>query len=159
MPTFHVSDDEYDEGRYIVEEINHLRREDYYKYSDFAILYRMNSQSRAIEEILRREDIPYKIVGGLKFYERKEIKDIIAYLRLINNPSDNLALKRIINEPKRGIGKTSLDKIQAISEQTGIPMYQIIKEADQYGLSRVYSNAQGFIEVIEDLISKKMSIR
>ena len=155
LPTFHVSDDEYDEGRYIVEEINHLRREDYYKYSDFAILYRMNSQSRAIEEILRREDIPYKIVGGLKFYERKEIKDIIAYLRLINNTSDNLALKRIINEPKRGIGKTSLDKIQAISEQTGIPMYQIIKEADQYGLSRVYSNAQGFIEVIEDLISKK----
>lgn len=155
LPTFHVSDDEYDEGRYIVEQINHLRREEYYKYSDFAILYRMNSQSRAIEEILRREDIPYKIVGGLKFYERKEIKDIISYLRLINNPSDNLALKRIINEPKRGIGKTSLDKIQAISEQTGIPMYQIIKEADQYGLSRVYSNAQGFIEVIEDLISKK----
>ena len=155
LPTFHVSDDEYDEGRYIVEQINHLRREEYYKYSDFAILYRMNSQSRAIEEILRREDIPYKIVGGLKFYERKEIKDIISYLRLINNPSDNLALKRIINEPKRGIGKTSLDKIQAISEQTGIPMYQIIKEADQYGLSRVYTNAQGFIEVIEDLISKK----
>ena len=155
LPTFHVSDDEYDEGRYIVEEINHLRREEYYKYSDFAVLYRMNSQSRAIEEILRREDIPYKIVGGLKFYERKEIKDIIAYLRLINNTSDNLALKRIINEPKRGIGKTSLDKIQAISEQTGIPMYEIIKEADQYGLARVYTNAQSFISVIEDLISKK----
>lgn len=155
LPTFHVSDDEYDEGRYIVEEINHLRREEYYKYSDFAVLYRMNSQSRAIEEILRREDIPYKIVGGLKFYERKEIKDTIAYLRLINNTSDNLALKRIINEPKRGIGKTSLDKIQAISEQTGIPMYEIIKEADQYGLARVYTNAQSFISVIEDLISKK----
>lgn len=155
LPTFHVSDDEYDEGRYIVEEINHLRREEYYKYSDFAVLYRMNSQSRAIEEILRREDIPYKIVGGLKFYERKEIKDIIAYLRLINNTSDNLALKRIINEPKRGIGKTSLDKIQAISEQTGIPMYEIIKEADQYGLARVHANAQNFITVIEDLISKK----
>ena len=155
LPTFHVSDDEYDEGRYIVEQINHLRREEYYKYSDFAILYRMNSQSRAIEEILRREDIPYKIVGGLKFYERKEIKDIIAYLRLINNTSDNLALKRIINEPKRGIGKTSLDKIQAISEQTGVPMYQIIKEADQYGLARIYNNAKEFIEVIEDLISKR----
>ena len=155
LPIFHTADDEYDEGRYIVEQINHLRREEYYKYSDFAILYRMNSQSRAIEEILRREDIPYKIVGGLKFYERKEIKDIISYLRLINNPSDNLALKRIINEPKRGIGKTSLDKIQAISEQTGIPMYQIIKEADQYGLARVYNNAKGFIEIIEELISKK----
>ena len=155
LPTFHVSDDEYDEGRYIVEQINHLRREEYYKYSDFAILYRMNSQSRAIEEILRREDITYKIVGGLKFYERKEIKDIISYLRLINNTSDNLALKRIINEPKRGIGKTSLDKIQAISEQSGIPMYEIIKEADNYGLTRVYTNAKPFIEVIEDLISKK----
>ena len=155
LPTFHVSDDEYDEGRYIVQEINHLKREEYYKYSDFAILYRMNSQSRAIEEILRREDIPYKIVGGLKFYERKEIKDIIAYLRLINNTSDNLALKRIINEPKRGIGKTSLDKIQAISEQSGIPMYEIIKEADNYGLTRVYTNAKHFIDVIEDLISKK----
>ena len=155
LPTLHDSDDEYDEGRYIVEQINHLRREEYYKYSDFAILYRMNSQSRAIEEILRREDIPYKIVGGLKFYERKEIKDIISYLRLINNTSDNLALKRIINEPKRGIGKTSLDKIQTISDQTGIPMYQIIKEADSYGLARVYANAKGFIDVIEDLISKK----
>lgn len=155
LPTFHVSDDEYDEGRYIVQEINHLKREEYYKYSDFAILYRMNSQSRAIEEILTREDVPYKIVGGLKFYERKEIKDITAYLRLINNTSDNLALKRIINEPKRGIGKTSLDKIQAISEQSGIPMYEIIKEADNYGLTRVYTNAKTFIDVIEDLISKK----
>lgn len=76
----------------------------------------MNSQSRAIEDILRREDIPYKIIGGLKFYERKEIKDTIAYLRLIANTADNLSLKRIINEPKRGIGKTSLDKVQEISE-------------------------------------------
>lgn len=155
LPCIYCGEDEYDEGRYIVEQINHLKTEEYYKNSDFTILYRMNAQSRAIEDILMREGIPYKVIGGLKFYERKEIKDIIAYLRLINNPSDNLALKRIINEPKRGIGKTSLDKIQAISEQTGIPMYQIIKEADQYGLSRVYSNAQGFIEVIEDLISKK----
>ena len=99
LPIVHKSDDEYDEGRYIVEEINHLRREEYFKYSDFVVLYRMNSQSRAIEEILRREGVPYKIVGGLKFYERKEIKDIISYLRLIYNFSDNISLKRIINEP------------------------------------------------------------
>src|SRR5699024_6633384 len=109
LPVIHKADDEYDEGRFIVEEINHLRREEYFKYSDFSILYRMNSQSRAIEEILRREGIPYKILGGLKFYERKEIKDIISYLRLIYNFSDNISLKRIINEPKRGIGKTSID--------------------------------------------------
>ena len=87
----------------------------------------MNTQSRAIEDILRRESIPYKIIGGLKFYERKEIKDIISYLRLIQNPSDNLSLKRIINEPKRGIGKTSLDKIETISEANNISMYEIIK--------------------------------
>ena len=112
----YLADNEYDEGSYIVEQIEHLKREKYYKYSDFAILYRMNTQSRAIEDIFRRENIPYKIIGGLKFYERKEIKDIIAYLRLIQNTSDNLSLKRIINEPKRGIGKTSLDSIEELAE-------------------------------------------
>ena len=93
LPIVYSARDEYDEGRYIVEQIEHLKREEYYKYSDFAILYRMNTQSRAIEDILRREDVPYKIIGGLKFYERKEIKDIISYLRLINNPSDNIAFR------------------------------------------------------------------
>ena len=155
LPIVYSARDEYDEGRYIVEQIEHLKREEYYKYSDFAILYRMNTQSRAIEDILRREDVPYKIIGGLKFYERKEIKDIISYLRLINNPSDNIALKRIINEPKRGIGKTSLDKIQNISDETGISMYEIIKDAATYGLNRVYANAQEFINVIEELRSIK----
>ena len=154
LPTIHKSDDEYDEGRYIVEQINHLRTEEYFKYSDFTILYRMNSQSRAIEEILRREGIPYKIVGGLKFYERKEIKDIISYLRLIYNFSDNISLKRIINEPKRGIGKTSIDNIQEISEQTGLSMFDIIKHADEYGLNRVKANAAEFIQTIEYLRSK-----
>ena len=151
LPTVHKSDDEYDEGRYIVEQINHLKTEEYYKYSDFTILYRMNSQSRAIEEILRREGIPYKIVGGLKFYERKEIKDIISYLRLIYNFSDNISLKRIINEPKRGIGKTSIDNIQEISEKTGLSMFDIIKHADEYGLNRVKANADEFIQTIEYL--------
>ena len=151
LPEIHKADDEYDEGRYIVEQINHLKTEEYFKYSDFTILYRMNSQSRAIEEILRREGIPYKIVGGLKFYERKEIKDIISYLRLIYNFSDNISLKRIINEPKRGIGKTSIDNIAEISEKTGLSMFDIIKHADEYGLNRVKANAQEFIETIEYL--------
>ena len=151
LPTVYKADDEYDEGRYIVEQINHLKTEEYFKYSDFTILYRMNSQSRAIEEILRREGIPYKIVGGLKFYERKEIKDIISYLRLIYNFSDNISLKRIINEPKRGIGKTSIDNIQEISEKTGLSMFDIIKHADEYGLNRVKTNSIEFIETIEYL--------
>ena len=126
LPEVHLCDNEYDEAAYIAQQIEHLKREEYYKYSDFAILYRMNTQSRSIEEILVRESIPYKIVGGHKFYERKEIKDIIAYLRLIENTSDNLSLQRIINEPKRGIGKTSLEKIEniaAINRDINVPGY------------------------------------
>ncbi len=150
LPYIFCGNDEYEESTFLVQEINRLKREEYYKYSDFVILYRMNSQSRAIEDVLRREDIPYKIVGGLKFYERKEIKDIIAYLRLIANTSDNLSLERIINEPKRGVGKTSIENIQKISAETGISMYQIIKEADKY-LPRIYSNTREFIQTIEEL--------
>ena len=159
LPKVFRGDNEYDEANYIVRQINTLKMEEYYKYSDFAILYRMNSQSRSIEDILRREDIPYKIVGGLKFYERKEIKDIIAYLRLIQNTSDNLSLTRIINEPKRGVGKTSLDNIDAISASNGISMYEVIKNADSYGLNRVFANTREFINTIEELKSKKDEIK
>ena len=155
LPKVFSADNEYDEGKYIAEQIEHLIREEKYKYSDFAVLYRMNTQSRAIEEILRREDIPYKIVGGLKFYERKEIKDIISYLRLVQNPADNLSLNRVINEPKRGIGKTSLDKIAQISEENNISMYQVIKNAEIYGLNRVYLNSREFIDCMELIIAKK----
>ena len=155
LPYIYHGDDEYDEARYIVEQINHLKTEEYYKYSDFSVLYRMNSQSRAIEDILNREGIPYKVIGGLKFYERKEIKDALCYLRLIANTSDNLSLKRIINEPKRGIGKTSLDNIQEISEKTGTSMYDVIKNAQNYGLNRVHANSREFIELIEELKAKK----
>ena len=151
LPCIYKAEDEYDEASYIVKQINMLKMEEYLKLSDFVILYRMNSQSRAIEDIFRRENIPYKIIGGLKFYERKEIKDIIAYLRLIFNTSDNLSLKRIINEPKRGIGKTSLDNIQDISDKTGKSMYEIIKYAEQYELNRVKENSIQFVEVIEEL--------
>ena len=159
LPKVYSAKNEYDEGTYIAEQIEHLRREEYYKYSDFSILYRMNTQSRAIEEMLRREGIPYKIIGGLKFYERKEIKDIISYLRLIQNPVDNLSLKRIINEPKRGIGKTSLDKIEEISINTGISMYEVIENADQYGLNRVFINSREFVNAIQELRSKKDELK
>ena len=159
LPCIYCGEDEYDEGRYIVEQINHLKTEEYYKNSDFTILYRMNAQSRAIEDILMREGIPYKVIGGLKFYERKEIKDIIAYLRLIHNSADNLSLKRIINEPKRGIGKTSIEQIQEISDKTGNSMYEIIRNAQEYGLTRVFSNSRDFIEQIEYLKSKKDELK
>ena len=97
---------------------------------------------------MRREDVPYKIIGGLKFYERKEIKDTIAYLRLIANQADNLALERIINEPKRGVGKTSLDKIEQISNETGMPMYEVVKNAQNY-VPKIYSNTRPFIDLVE----------
>ena len=155
LPKVYQADNEYDEASYVVEQIEHLRREEYYKYKDFAILYRMNTQSRAIEDILRRENIPYKIIGGLKFYERKEIKDLIAYLRLIQNHNDNLSLRRIINEPKRGIGKASLDKIELMSNDIGEPMYEIIKRADEFGLNRVFLNSREFVNTIEELSAKK----
>lgn len=155
MPTLHIAKNEYDEATFIVEQMEHLKREEYYKYSDFTILYRTNAQSRAIEDILRRENIPYKIIGGLKFYERKEIKDIISYLRLIQNPSENLSLQRIINEPKRGIGKTSLEKIEELSNANGISMYEIIKNAENFGLNKVYINSREFVNVIEEMHAKK----
>lgn len=155
LPKVYQADNEYDEGSYIVSQIEHLKREEYYKYSDFSVLYRMNTQSRAIEDIFRRENIPYKIVGGLKFYERKEIKDIIAYLRLIQNGNDNISLKRIINEPKRGIGKTSLERVEQIAITNETSMYDVIKNAEQYGLNRVYLNSREFVNVIEELKAKK----
>lgn len=159
LPQVHICDNEYDEAAYIVEQIEHLKREEYYKYSDFAVLYRMNTQSRSIEEILVREGIPYKIVGGHKFYERKEIKDIISYLRLIQNTSDNLSLQRIINEPKRGIGKTSLEKIENIATINQISMYEVIKKADSFGLNKVFVNSREFVEIIEELSAKKEEIK
>ena len=116
MPEVYRGDDEYDEANFIVRKIESLRSSEYYKNSDFAVLYRMNSQSRSIEDVLRRENIPYKIIGGLKFYERKEIKDALCYLRLIQNTNDNLSLSRIINEPKRGIGNTRMQNVEQIAQ-------------------------------------------
>lgn len=111
--------------------------------------------SRSIEDIFRRENIPYKIIGGQKFYERKEIKDAIAYLRLIHNQADNLSLQRVINEPKRGIGQTSMEKIENIGIINRISMYEVIKKADEFGLNKVFLNSREFISTIEELASRK----
>lgn len=150
-PTFHQAQDEYDEANYVVEQVNHLRREEYYHYADFTILYRTNAQSRAFETVFMREGIPYKVVGGQKFYERKEIKDIIAYLRVIANPNDDVSLKRIINEPKRGIGKTTLEQIEMISNDKNVSMFTIIKDIDQYVATRANANIRDFVTFIETM--------
>ena len=158
-PFVYRGDTEYDEANFICNKIEALKSMEYYKYSNFAVLYRMNSQSRVIEQVLAREQIPYKVIGGLKFFERKEIKDIIAYLRLIQNTNDNLSLTRIINEPKRGIGNTSLANVEQIANNDGISMYEVIKKSAEYGLNRVYANSQEFISTIEELKDKKNSLK
>src|SRR3546814_10204837 len=101
-------------------------------YRDFAILYRTNAQSRAMEEGLRKLNVPYKIYGGLSFYQRKEIRDLIAYFRLTVNHNDEQALKRIINYPARGIGKTSLDKLILAAGQQDKPLWEIVENSRQY---------------------------
>ena len=140
---------EYMEARIIADSILTSMRENGYKYSDFAVLYRMNTLSRVIEEIFVQEGIPYKMVGGLKFWDRKEIKDIISYLRLIENPADNIAFSRIINEPKRGIGNTTLDKISRLSMETGLSMYDITKRANEFGMNKLYVLAYDLISTLE----------
>ncbi len=157
-PTVYQGNDEYDEANYVVSQVHTLKTEEYYQYSDFAILYRTNAQSRAFEDVLMREQIPYKVVGGQKFYERKEIKDIIAYLRLIQNTADNVSLKRIINEPKRGIGKTSLDAVEQAANQLGKSMFDVIKEADKYVATRANGALKEFAEFIMNMQEDTSSI-
>ena len=157
-PRLFQSDNEYDEANYVVSQINKLKREEYYKYSDFAILYRTNAQSRAFEDIFMREGIPYKVVGGQKFYDRKEIKDIIAYLRIINNASDDVSFKRIINEPKRGIGKTSLDALEDYARMSGMTMYDVAKDADKYISTRANNAFKEFAAKIESLRAMDLGV-
>ncbi len=111
------------------------------KYTDFAVLYRTNAQSRMVEEIFLKSNIPYKIVGGTKFYDRKEIKDILAYLRLIGNPDDEISFARIINMPKRGIGATSIDKIINYGVQNGISLTAVLDEIEHVGVSAKITKA------------------
>ena len=157
VPFIYTGKDEYDEASFVTKKIEEIKCNDNFKYSDFAVLYRMNAQSRAIEDIFMREGIPYKIVGGLKFYERKEIKDIIAYLRLIANQNDNLSLVRIINEPKRGIGAVSLNKVEELAVENETSMYNIIKNADKY-IPRIHGNVYEFVEMIEVLKDADLTI-
>lgn len=146
-----VGPSEREEAKYVAERIKaHCGKAG--SYNDCAILYRTNSQSRALEEILMQERIPYKVLAGTRFYDRKEIKDIIAYLRLIYNFSDNVSLERIINEPKRKIGDATLEKVRAHAAENGESFYNIIKNAELYGdLKSSATRLMGFAELIGSL--------
>ncbi|WP_112179847.1 DNA helicase PcrA [Paraliobacillus zengyii] len=123
------------EGLYVAGKAEEYVQSNEYNYRDIAILYRTNAQSRSVEETFVKANIPYQIVGGTKFYDRKEIKDMLAYLRLISNPDDDLSFVRVANEPKRGVGKTSLDKLQAYAAEHDISLYTAVQEVDFAGVS------------------------
>ncbi len=154
----YTSDNEHEEGRFIAREIDRKVSEMEYNFSDFAILYRTNAQSRVLEEMLLRQGIPYRVLAGMRFYDRKEIKDVLAYLRFINNPQDAVSLKRIINEPKRGIGPTSISKAEAISVREGKSLYEVFKKADIYPeIVRSSAKMLEFVKLMDGFILKKNS--
>lgn len=132
---------EKDEAYFVAKKIRDEVQMGNRKYTDFAVLYRTNAQSRMVEEIFLKSNIPYKIVGGIKFYDRKEIKDILAYLRLIANPDDEISFARIINVPKRGIGATSIDKIINYGVQNGISLTTVLDEIEHVGVSAKVTKA------------------
>lgn len=149
---------EYDEARYIARQIKkHFDEQG--SFSDCAILYRTNAQSRVIEEMLMRESVPYKVLSGLRFYDRKEIKDIIAYLRVVYNPNDDVSLARIINEPKRKIGNATLEKARNIAREKETSLYDVISHADDYPeFKTAIKKLLAFSEIIQSLIKLKDTV-
>ena len=141
-----------EEAMIVTQDIKRLRRQEHCNWSDFAILYRTNSQSRSFEEQMRKDAIPYRIYGGLSFYQRKEIKDVIAYFRLIANPNDEEAFKRIVNYPSRGIGDTTIGKIIQTAQTYGVSLWQVIKEPILFPMDvskGTMTKLQNFRELIE----------
>ncbi len=149
---------EYDEARYIARQIKkHFDEQG--SFSDCAILYRTNAQSRVIEEMLMRESVPYKVLSGLRFYDRKEIKDIIAYLRVVYNPNDDVSMARIINEPKRKIGNATLEKARNIAREKETSLYDVISHADDYPeFKTAIKKLLSFSEIIQSLIKLKDTV-
>lgn len=153
----HTSDSERDEAQFIAKTILDGVA-DGRKFSDFAILYRMNAQSNAIEQALSRSGIPHRVIGGRRFYDREEIRDMVAYLQVINNPHDDVRLGRIINVPKRGIGATTLEKASEIAAGLGESIYSVIKDADVYPqLSRAATKLKSFVALIDGLMEAEQS--
>ncbi|EEG76375.1 DNA helicase PcrA, partial [Dethiobacter alkaliphilus] len=144
----YTAQDEQQEARYIAGEIRKLSA----TYDQFAVLYRTNAQSRAIEDALIRENISYQMVGGVRFWERKEVKDILAYLRVLDNPADGISLLRVINVPRRGIGATSVEKLNNMASERGITFYEALRLADEAGLgSAPLKKVKSFAALLENL--------
>jgi len=148
---YYRADSEQAEAQFVAGKIKELTASGKRKYSDIAVLYRTNAQSRVVEEVFMKSNIEYNIVGGIRFYDRKEIKDILAYLRLIANPDDDISLLRIINVPKRGIGSTSMDKIARYAADQDISLFAALQDTDFIGLSpKIAKSAREFYEFIRN---------
>ena len=153
----HTAYSEHDEANYISEAIQDAVAKGA-KYSDFAILYRMNSQSNVIEKVFVKSGILYRMLGGVRFYERKEVRDMLAYLSVINNPQDEIRLKRIINQPRRSIGERTISQASELAEQEKISLLEVIRNCESYeGLQRVSLKLHGFAELMDSLIEASKS--
>jgi DNA helicase-2/ATP-dependent DNA helicase PcrA len=148
---YYRAQDESDEARNVCDRVLKLNQKDGISFNDMAVLYRTNAQSRVMEDALRRKNIPYQVFGGLKFYARKEVKDILSYLRVALNPEDSVSLKRIVNYPVRGIGKTSLDKIETFCDQADLPLIEGLRQTEEKRLlsSAAAKKIAAFIEMME----------
>ncbi|HWW53591.1 MAG TPA: UvrD-helicase domain-containing protein, partial [Acidimicrobiales bacterium] len=145
------AESEYDEAAYIAHEMTKLHHRESLAWSDLAVFYRTNAQSRVIEEELVRRNIPYKVIGGTRFYDRKEIKDALAYLRSVTNPADEVSLKRVINEPKRGVGDTSIGRLDSWSTANGLTFTDAMPNAEAAGVSgKAVGGVRDFLAVLED---------
>ncbi|SDN80304.1 DNA helicase PcrA [Alkalicoccus daliensis] len=157
--TLYEADNEHEEARFVVGKMKEHIDSGKYKPSEIAVLYRTNAQSRVMEELMVKSNMSYTIVGGTKFYDRKEIKDLLAYLRLISNPSDDISFRRIVNVPKRGIGNTTVEKLAAYAAQNDLSMFDAVQEIEQVGLSARFTKTlqefaaqlRGWVEMQEYL--------
>ncbi|MEV0581687.1 DNA helicase PcrA [Nonomuraea sp. NPDC050310] len=152
----YVADNEHDEAVFVAQEVDRLHDEEQVRPGDVAVFYRTNAASRVFEEIFIRTGLPYKVVGGVRFYERKEVKDLLAYLRVVANPNDVVSLRRILNVPKRGIGDRAESMLEAFAAQQRIPFWEALKRAEEaYGLAARSLNAiREFVALMQDLIGK-----
>ena len=146
------AEDERDEASWVVDEIRRQKRENDYRFSDMAVFYRTNAQSRAIEEELARRDVPYQVVGGTKFFDRREIKDLLAYLKAVVNPADEVSLKRIVNVPKRGVGDTSIAKLDAFAQSHGMAFADSLRHASEAGVAKAAQRGLSEVDTLLDTL-------
>jgi DNA helicase-2/ATP-dependent DNA helicase PcrA len=151
----YVADDEHDEARFVSDEIDRLSGAGQARHGDVAVFYRTNAQSRVFEEVFIRVGLPYKVVGGVRFYERREVKDALAYLRILVNPADDLSLRRVLNVPKRGIGDRAEACVAALAQRDGLTFFEALRRAEQApGIAtRSVSSIRGFVGMVEELQS------